>query len=76
MCIVSIGGQLKRIQNDERMEVDMVLLMLWWNILVAINITGGVYYVTFGESWTSTKIVICALVPVGLFVWYKMRNTY
>jgi len=39
-----------------------------------MNSAGGVYYVIFGEPWTTSKVVICALIPVGLFVWYKMRG--
>ena len=42
--------------------------------LIAMNSAGGVYYVIFGEPWTTPKVVICALISVGLFVWYKMRG--
>ena len=60
--------------HNERMEDSMVLFKLRRNIFVAMNSAGGVYYVIFGEPWTTSKVVICALIPVGLFVWYKMRG--
>jgi len=60
--------------HNERMEDSMVLFKLRRNIFVAMNSAGGVYYVIFGEPWTTPKVVICALISVGLFVWYKMRG--